>query len=69
MILETASGKFITVTREMIRRMTRRELVEHLEQRGMACYDDESTKLLRATALDDFDNEASTTADDYSHFP
>ena len=53
----------------MIRRMTRRELVEHLEQRGMACYDDESTKLLRATALDDFDNEASTTADDYSHFP
>jgi len=67
MILETSTGKFIAVTREFIRRMDRSELISHLESRGMACYDDESTSLLRETALDDYDNEAN--ANDYSHFP
>ena len=69
MILETTTGKFITVTREFIRRMDRAELVAHLESRGMACYDDESTSLLREVALDDFENESSATDDDYRHFP
>ena len=45
------------MTREFIERMNRAELVEWLEFRGMACYDDESTSLLRDTALDDFDSE------------
>ena len=57
MILETIEGTFMAVTREYQERMTREELVDHLEQRGFACYDDESTSLLRSTALDDYDQE------------
>ena len=44
-------------TREHIERMTRCELVEWLEFRGCACYDDESTSLLRDCALEDYDCE------------
>ena len=44
-------------TREHIERMTRCELVEWLEFRGCACYDDESTSLLRECALEDYDCE------------
>ena len=58
MILEGMNCGFRTMTREYIERMTRDELVEWLEFRGMACYDDESTNLLRDCALDDYDNEA-----------
>jgi hypothetical protein len=57
MILEGLNFQHRTVTREHIERMTRRELVEFLEFRGTACYDDESTALLRECALDDFDCE------------
>jgi len=57
MLLETISGRFMPTTREFIRRMTRAELQEHLEQRGFAVYEDEPTELLRDTALDDFDSE------------
>ena len=57
MIFEGINCGFRTMTREFIERMNRAELVEWLEFRGRACYDDESTSLLRDTALDDFDSE------------
>ena len=44
------------MTRDTIKHMTRKELIEWLEgARGMACYDNESTKLLRECAFEDFD--------------
>ena len=58
MIFEGVSCGYRTMTREFIERMSRSELVEWLEFRGMACYDGESTSLLRDCALDDFDGEA-----------
>ena len=58
MIFEGLNCGFRTMTREFIERMTRDELVEWLEFRGTACYDDESTSLLRDCALDDYDSEA-----------
>ena len=45
------------VTREELRKMPRAQLVEWLEFRGMACYDDESTELLRQTAIEDYNGE------------
>jgi len=48
--------------RQAIAEMSRAELVEWLEFRGMACYDDESTELLRETALEDYDEEQGNTA-------
>jgi hypothetical protein len=57
MLLETVSGKFIAVTREHVERMTRGELQNHLELRGYAVYDDESTRDLRECALEDFTGE------------
>jgi hypothetical protein len=59
MLLETVSGKMIAVTREHVERMTRYELQTHLEQRGFAVYDDESTAELRECALEDFNSEIS----------
>ena len=58
MIFEGVNCGFRTMTREFIERMTREELVEWLEFRGTACYDDEPTSLLRDCALDDFDSES-----------
>ena len=58
MIFEGLKCGFRTMTREFIERMTRDELVEWLEFRGTACYDDESTSLLRDVALDDYDSAA-----------
>ena len=57
-IFEGVGHSYRTMTRELIGRMTRRELVEWLEFRGMACYDDEPTSLLRDCATEDFDSEA-----------
>ena len=37
--------------------MNRDELVIHLESRGTACYDDESTELLRQCAIEDWEGE------------
>ena len=51
------SGDFLAVSRRDIERATRAELVDYLESRGSACYDDESTELLRSAALDDWDGE------------
>lgn len=57
--LETYNGTFIGVSRRDLERASRPELVEYLESRGSACYDDETTELLRAAALDDWDGEHS----------
>ena len=55
--LETITGNFAAVSRRDLERASRAELVDYLEARGSACYDDESTELLRAAALDDWDGE------------
>ena len=55
--LETYNGDFVGVSRRDLERATRTELVDYLEARGSACYDDESTELLRGAALDDWDGE------------
>ncbi len=44
------------MTREQLEQMERNELIQWLENaRSVACYDDESTDLLRQAALEDFD--------------
>ena len=55
--LETITGNFVEVSRRDLERASRSELVDYLEARGSACYDDESTELLRSAALDDWDGE------------
>ena len=55
--LETITGNFVEVSRRDLERASRNELIDYLEARGSACYDDESTELLRAAALDDWDGE------------
>lgn len=57
--LETITGNLLEVSRRDLERASRSELVDYLEARGSACYDDESTELLRAAALDDWDGEHS----------
>ena len=57
--LETITGNLVEVSRRDLERASRLELVEYLEARGSACYEDESTELLRAAALDDWDGEQS----------
>ena len=57
MFLETHTGEYINVDRRYLENATRTELVSFLELRGSACYDNESTALLRASALDDYDAE------------
>jgi hypothetical protein len=57
MYLENLSGNFNWIDRRDIVDMSRDELQGYLERRGFAVYDDESTSLLRETALEDFDNE------------
>ena len=55
--LETITGNCIEVSRRDLERATRSELVDYLEARGSACYDDESVESLREAALDDWDSE------------
>ena len=55
--LETITGNFVEVSRRDLERASRAELVDYLESRGSACYDNESTELLREAALEDFDGE------------
>ena len=40
-----------------IKNATRQELVAYLESWGTACYDDESTSLLREAAIETFETE------------
>ena len=56
-MLETLTGDYIEITRRYLEDAARHQLVEFLEMRGSACYDDESTHLLREAALDDWDSE------------
>jgi hypothetical protein len=42
---------------QTIEGMSRGDLVQYLESRGIACYDDESTELLRECAIEDFRSE------------
>ena len=53
---ETLRGDYVYVSKQDIYDMDRDEIIEYLESRGYACYDDESTSLLRETALDDVKN-------------
>ena len=55
--METHNGHYIEVSRKHLEEADRRELVQFLELRGSACYDNEPTSLLRAAALDDYDSE------------
>ena len=57
MYLETYTGDFIEVSKHYIENAPRHQLVEYLEMRGTACFDSESTELLRECALEDFENE------------
>ena len=45
------------MTRDDLENCTRSALVEWLEFRGCACYDNEPTELLREAALEDYDGE------------
>jgi hypothetical protein len=47
--------------------MSRSDLVTYLEARGHACFDDESTSLLRECAIDDFESEQADS--DYTASP
>ena len=42
---------------EDIQRAGREEIIQYLEGWGVACYDDESTSLLREAAIDTFNTE------------
>ena len=57
MLLETHTGNFVDVSLQDIQRMDRTELVSYLELRGCACYDNESTELLREAAIEDWEGE------------
>ena len=57
MLMETYKGTFVEVSLQQIQQMSRQELVEYLELRGTACYDDESTELLRECAIEDWEGE------------
>ena len=57
MYLETHTGDYINVERSDFNYMSRQELIKYLEARGTACYDDESTELLRECAIEDFEQE------------
>jgi hypothetical protein len=59
LLVETYKGTFIEVSLQQIQQMSRQELVEYLELRGTACYDDESTSLLRECAIEDWEGEHS----------
>jgi len=55
--LEGVGGYHFSITRHELKTMPRDQLVNWLEHRGTACYDDESTELLRQAAIEDFDGE------------
>ena len=50
---ETHRGDFVLVSPGDIETMTRLQLINYLESRGFACYDDEPTSELRETAFFD----------------
>ena len=42
---------------EDIQKASREEIIQYLEGWGVACYDDESTSLLKDAAIDTFETE------------
>lgn len=62
MYLETVSGAFIEVSKHYIENAPRHQLIEYLELRGTACFDNESTEELRECALEDFNDEQADAA-------
>ena len=58
MELETYTGEYITMTIDELERASRRQIVAYLEARGIACYDDEPTELLRNAAVEDILSES-----------
>ena len=57
MYLETYTGNFVNVDLNDLNRMSRQELVAHLESRGTACFDNETTEELRQCAIEDLESE------------
>lgn len=57
LMFETITGNSICVSRRELEEASRSMLVDYLEARGCACYEYESTELLRAAALHDWDCE------------
>jgi len=57
MYLETHTGDFVHVDLNDLSRMSRQELISHLEARGTACFDNESTEELRQCAIEDLEGE------------
>ena len=55
--METLSGHRSKVTEASIKKMSRAELVRHLERRGFQVYEYESTSELRVVAEMDFKSE------------
>ena len=57
MYMETCRNGFVEWSREFLETARRHQLIEWLELRGVACYDDESTEELRDCALQEWDDE------------
>ncbi len=57
MLMETYRGTFVDVSLQEIQQMTRQELIDYLELRGTACYDNEPTSMLRECAIEDWEGE------------
>ena len=55
--IETIKKENKLYSLEQIKNASRSELVAYLESWGTACYDDESTSLLRECAIDNFKTE------------
>ena len=55
--IETCSGNFTYATVLEMETATREDIIFYLESRGVACYDDEPTELLRETAIEDIQGE------------
>ena len=52
-----------------VQQATRDELVQYLESWGTACYDDESTSLLREAAIETFQTEGCQMKDKQNRWP
>jgi len=55
--MERVGWTFANTSLIEIQQMSRAELQLHLETRGCAVYDDESTELLRQAAIEDWEGE------------
>ncbi len=58
MLVETCTGEYIDITIRELRTASRKKIIQYLESRGVACYDDEPTDLLRQAAVEDVLSES-----------